>query len=372
MSDWEALKRAHDGGEMFERIRDLPDQIGEAEERMRGGFDRPLPAGPFRNVLLLGMGGSAIGGEIVAARLADEASIPLLVHRGYGVPAWCGPGTLVVATSYSGTTEETLSASRAARRRGATLVAVTSGGRLAVDARENGEPVIEVPPGFPPRTAVGHLTLSSFAALRGAGVLGCSWDDLGIGEARRRLEALRREWDLETVPRESEPARIAAALEGALPVIYHGGGESSPVATRWCGQLAENGKTFSHRAEFPELNHNEIVGWVHPEETIDRIALLVLENETDAPETRRGMEEALKLISGKARRVLRISMTGEGPLARIFAAVYLADFVSWFLAVRRGVDPTPVRAIDELKAGLAKGRAPGEIGPGAAARKESS
>lgn len=365
MIDWEARRREFDGAGMFERIRDLPEQIGEAEERLRRGPEGDLPPGPFRNVLLLGMGGSAIGGEIAAARQEGEGAVPIGVCRGYGVPPWCGPGTLAVATSYSGNTEETLAASREARRRGASVVAVTSGGRLAGEVREEGEALFEVPPGLPPRTAIGHLTFSALAALRGAGIGGEGPASGEAGEVRRRLESLRRSWNLEGGPADSEPARVAVDLEETLPVVYHCGGETAPVATRWCGQLAENAKTFSHRAEFPELNHNEIVGWVHPEGTIDRIGLVVLESETAGMETRRGMEAALRLISGKARRVIRIPAAGKTPLSRIFGAVYLADFVSWFLAVRRGVDPTPVRAIDELKAALAGGRA-------GAARKEIS
>jgi glucose/mannose-6-phosphate isomerase len=258
MNNWSALRARHDPSGMFERIRDLPEQIEDAAARFRSP-GRALSATDASAVLLLGMGGSAIGGEVVSALLRGTSRLPVLISRGYTIPAWCGRSTLVVATSYSGNTEETLAAWEEARASGAILAAVTSGGELADRAAAESAPLVLVPGGFPPRAAIGYLTVSLLLLLEEAGVAPASGG--AIGETARFLAARREAWGFAAGAGEGEPARLAALLEGSLPFLYHGGGESEPVAARWSGQLAENAKMLSHRAAFPEANHNEIVGW---------------------------------------------------------------------------------------------------------------
>ncbi|MFH1681251.1 MAG: bifunctional phosphoglucose/phosphomannose isomerase [Candidatus Eisenbacteria bacterium] len=351
MSEWGSLRERHDRSGMYERIRDLPEQIGEAASRFRVLSPDP-DGGGVRNILLLGMGGSAIGGEIASALLAPESGLPVFVSRGYDAPAWCGGDTFAVATSYSGNTEETLAAAESALSRGARLAAVSSGGSLGALAEARGLPLVLVPGGCPPRAAIGHLTVSALLLLEKAG-LSPSWAG-ALGEAVRLLEDLRAEWNIGAAPGEGAPSRVARALHGSFPVLYHGGGEMAPVAARWCGQLAENSKTLSHRAAFPEANHNEIVGWERAP-ALPPIAVVALESGGDRPTVRKGMECALRLVEGSARSVLRLEARGDRPVARILGGVYFGDFVSYFLALLNGVDPTPVRSIDQLKRELAHG-----------------
>ncbi len=353
MREWEELRRTRDGAGMFEKIRDLPEQMGEAADRFRRQAPR-LPAGDWRSVLFLGMGGSAIGGEIAAALLEPLSQIPARVVRGYSVPRWCGPSTLVIATSYSGDTEETVRAVDEAAARGATVLVVTSGGTLGGWAERNGASVALLPDGLPPRAAIGHLTVPILLFLQGLS-LTPPWDG-PLGEARMRMEKLRERWNVSRSPSDGEPARIASKLAGTLPVVYHGSGEMKPVATRWCGQLAENGKMLAHRAEFPEACHNEVVGWAGPKGVLSAISLVLLWSGADHERTRRAMKVAADQIRALPKWVCDVEAEGEGPLARIFSTIYLGDMVSYFVALENGVDPTPVEAIDLLKDALRRDR----------------
>jgi glucose/mannose-6-phosphate isomerase len=299
------------------------------------------------------MGGSAIDAEIAAAALRGIGPVPVIVSRGYDVPAWCGPSTVAIATSYSGNTEETLAAAEDARSRGARLACVASGGRLAALADAWRAPLALVPAGYPPRAAIGHLAISTLLLLERA-CLSPVWGP-AIEEARAVLRARRSAWRLEEGPVDGEPASVASALDGTMTFVYHGGGETGPVALRWRGQLAENAKTLAHAASFPEANHNEIVGGEGMEEGA-RVSIVALETPADGERVRRGMEAALRLVAPRSSRVIRAACTGSCPLARIFSGVYFADWVSYFLALRRGVDPTPVRSIEALKRELAEER----------------
>ena len=346
MREWEELRRTFDGAGMFEKIRDLPEQMGEAADRFRRQAPH-LPAGDWRSILFLGMGGSAIGGEIAATLLEPLSPIPARVMRSYSVPRWCGASTLVIATSYSGDTEETIRAVDEAAGRGATVLAVTSGGALAWWADQNGSPVALLPAGLPPRAAIGHLTVPILLFLHGLS-LAPPWDE-SLGEARKKMEEMRERWSAARGPSDGQPARIASGLVGALPAVYHGSGEMTPVATRWCGQLAENGKMLAHRAAFPEACHNEIVGWAGPKELLSTVSLVLLRSAADHERTRRALEIASDQIRALPRTVLSVDAEGESPLARIFSTIYLGDMVSYFVALENGVDPTPVEPIDLLK-----------------------
>ena len=170
--------------------------------------------------------------------------------------------------------------------------------------------------------------------------------------ARRALEKLRPGYAGDEGAERCEPARLAESLLGTFPVIYHAAGEMEPASIRWCGQFAENAKTLSHRASFPELNHNEIVGWSRPEELFSLTSLILFRGDGDPPRVREGMEAAVEMIRGRAARFLPVRMSGADALERIFRAVYLGDFVSYYLALAGGVDPTPVERIVALKAKL--------------------
>ncbi len=348
--DWNSLRKEFDLHGMFDRIFALPEQLLDAGKR----YGKNEPKGlrrDYSHILLIGMGGSAIGGDIVAAALRRQSAIPIVVSRGYEIPSWCGADTLVVATSYSGETEETLSAASEAVERRATLVAITTGGKLGEIARSGKFPVIDVPKGYPPRTAIGYLTIPALLLLETVGIY--TPDDNLLAATCKRLVADRTSWNLEGNEENSQPVQIAESLIGAFSVIYSGGGESEPVARRWAGQLAENGKTLTHTNSFPELNHNEIVGWDHPSELLGRFSLIFLDNEADHERVKRGMEATAGLLSRYPAAFIRVAIRGKNPLERIFSSIYLGDMISYYVSLGNGVDPTPVRRIDKLKSELA-------------------
>ena len=367
MIDWAGRRERYDGSGMFEKIRDLPEQMSDAVRR----FPEEVPPvrREMRNVIFLGMGGSAIGGDIAAAIAAPFSSVPVSVVRGYEVPAWCGSSTLAIATSYSGNTEETLAASEEAVRRGADVRVITSGGAMGEWADRLGLPRVIVPNGRPPRTAVGYLTVSALLLIGRAGILPTRED--AIEDARREVERLRREWGLEgEEPGECPPSMVAGRIGDRLPVIYHGGGVMTPVATRWRCQIEENGKRLAHTAAFPELNHNEIMGWEKQPRASERFTVVVLDDPAVPGNVRKGMDAALHLIEERQIPVVPVGVTGADPMARLYSALYFGDFVSYYIALLGEVDPTPIRSIDRLKKSLASDTRPsGEGGPGERERK---
>lgn len=315
-----------------------------------------LPCGPavhargFDGVVVCGMGGSAIGADFVRAALPDLA-VPYEVVRGYEPPAWVDPCTLLVAVSYSGNTEETLACVQTAHERGAGVVCVTSGGTLAAIAKERDWTVIAVPGGLQPRAAVGYLLTALAAALARTGLAP------GMPEQAAETAGLLRVMAAELGPEVPEPYNAAKAiarrLYGRLPLIY-GAGVTAPAARRWKTQLNENGKAPAWFAELPELCHNEIVGWDGDAALLGHLHVVVLEDPQEDPRVSRRLEPTLAGVRARAAGVDVVAARGSSPLARVCSAAYLGDWVSLYLAILYGVDPTPVAPIEELKRTLAE------------------
>jgi glucose/mannose-6-phosphate isomerase len=299
-------------------------------------------------LIVAGMGGSAIGGSLARAMLGDHASRPILAARAYGLPPWTTPDTTVMCASYSGDTEETLACYEAAEVIGAPRVAVTSGGKLAALARADGVPVIPVAGGFQPRAAVAYMTV---AALEVAGLCGAG-PRLGseIDVAADHLEELVVEWGAGG-PDDSQSKTLARALHDSVPVIA-GSALTGPIAYRWKTQFNENAKipAFSH--ELPELDHNEIVGW-QSASALGRFAAIFLDDSDTHPRVKQRIELTRELIGEQATDSFVVHSRGQTAVERVFSLVLLGDFVSLYVGVLRGVDPTPVTVIEELKARLA-------------------
>jgi glucose/mannose-6-phosphate isomerase len=301
-------------------------------------------------IIVAGMGGSAIGGELARAVLGDHASRPLLTARAYGLPPWTTNETTVVCASYSGTTEETLACYEAAGVIGAQRVVVTSGGELAEMARADGVPVIPVSGGYQPRHAVAYMTVAvlEVAALSGVGPRMNSEIDV----AADHLEELVIEWGPDGVDA-SEAKTLARALVGTIPLIA-GAGLTTGIAYRWKCQINENAKSPAYSLELPELDHNEIVGWASANEH-GRISAVFLDDDDTHPRVKERIELTGRLIRPGAASVHRVHSRGRTTVERVFSLVLLGDLVSLYLAVLRGVDPAPVDVIDELKSELARG-----------------
>lgn len=324
----------------------LPDHLRDALWRVETAAIEPAdsPGG----LIVAGMGGSAAGGMLADAILGDRSRRPLAVSRGYMLPAWTSAETTVLCSSYSGNTEETLAAYEAAGVIGARRLAVTSGGRLADMARADGVPVIPLPGVLQPRCAVGYMVVASLEAAAICGVADSIHTEIDVAAAH--LEGLTAEWGPEG-PDGSEARSLARELEGHVPIIV-GADATVAAAYRWKTQINENAKVPSWTAELPEADHNEIVGWAGAAD-LGRFALVVLGDSDSHPRERERLDITAELVAKAGIPVHRIESRGETRIERILSLVLLGDWVSYWLAVAGGVDPSPVLAIDELKSRLA-------------------
>ncbi len=349
--DYAALRSHLDTTDMLGRLIDFPAQM-EAAWKIGAEFAssaEKLRGNAFERVVVCGMGGSAIGGDLARSFLGDRARLPIHSCRDYHLPANLARGALVVASSYSGNTGETLAAYDAARAQGATVIAITSGGQMAERCARDGVPVCTIPGGMPPRSAIGYSLMPMLHVLRATGV--AAFDDREFREAldvaRERCEAYH--------PRNHDNGAIELAndLHRRTAFVYAAPGLLEGVARRWACQINENAKTLAHFAFFPELNHNEIVGWEVGEHLLSNAVILSLEDREDHPMTRRHADVGLSLMGSSAARVERLETPGGGRLARMLAMMLLGDFASVYLAYLNDVDPTPVKKIDALKKELA-------------------
>ena len=338
--------RAVDPGGMLDDVLAQPLQLGDALWRAQsaGVNARDVPGG----LTVCGMGGSAIGGDLAAAALGDRATRPIATVRGYALESWTAPDTLVLCSSYSGDTEETLACFDAAGAAGAERVTLTTGGRLAQAARDEGAPVIGVPAGMQPRAAVLYGTVGALecAALAGAAPAIHSEIDAASG----LLGELVAEWGPDGAE-DSAAKRLARELHGTIPVV-HGAGPTVAVSRRWKTQINENAKAAAYATELPEADHNEICGWAHGRRSAPLVALF-LEDPDQHPRVRRRIEVTAAEIERTGAPALRITARGRSRLERVLSLVLLGDLVSVYLAALSGVDPTPVNAITRLKRALA-------------------
>jgi glucose/mannose-6-phosphate isomerase len=311
------------------------------------------PAGgitPPRAIVALGMGGSGIGGDLLRAVLFDEAVGPVISVKEYRAPAFVGPQTLVFACSYSGDTEETLAAYDEATTRGAPCVAITSGGALLRRAQERRHLAVVIPPRLPPRAALPYLFLPMLAVLARAGVVR-AFD----AELREAVDVVRHVAAEYGPDHSDSPARrLADLLRGHIPVVYSAVPFLEPAAERWKDQFNENAKTFAVWNTFPELNHNETVGWGLDAALARLLHVIILRDAVEPERLARRVAITRDLAFARAGGLDEVRATGTGKLARLLSAILIGDFVSWYLALQRGVDPTPVAVIDELKRRLAQ------------------
>jgi glucose/mannose-6-phosphate isomerase len=325
----------------------LPEHLRDALWRVESAImqDWDTTAG----LVVAGMGGSAIGGALARAAMGDHASRPIFVTRAYGLPPWTTPDTMVLCASYSGNTEETLACYESAGALGAKRTVVTTGGRLAEMARADGVPVIPLPGGFQPRAAVAYMIVAALevAALCGAGPRLTPEIDV----AASHIEQLVTEWGPDA-PEDSLAKELARGLHGTTPVIA-GAGLTSPIAYRWKTQINENAKQPCFWNELPELDHNEISGWEGASD-VGRFSAVFLDDSDAHPRVKERMDVTERLITGNAAASFRLETRGQTAIERVISLVLLGDLVSIYLAALRGVDPGPVKLIEELKAALAE------------------
>jgi len=284
-----------------------------------------------------GMGGSAVGSDLAAAAIGRRATRPLRTVRAYAPDPWLSADTLVLCSSYSGNTEETLACFEAAGEAGAPRVALTTGGRLADRARAEGVPVIGVPSGMQPRASVIYMTV---------GVLECAAACGAAPSLREEVEGAAEVLSgLASDP--AEAAEIAAVLEGTLPVV-HGAESTAPVARRWKGQLNENAEMVAFASELPEANHNEIEGWARGRDVAPLSAVL-LRAADQHPRVQRRLDLTAEVLGRTGAPVVRVEARGDTPVAQVLSLVMLGDLMSVDLADRTGVDAAAMEAIENFK-----------------------
>jgi glucose/mannose-6-phosphate isomerase len=334
----------YDRSDMRALLTGFPHQVGDAVRIGKEAALVPLKAKPAA-IVVTGLGGSAIGGDLLRSYLADQLEVPFVVNRHYTLPKFVGPSTLVVVSSYSGGTEETVASYHEAMKRKAQVVCVTSGGEIASLARKNKQTLILLPKGYPPRAALGYSFFPMLLMLSRYKIIPSQ--DAAVRETVALLKKLSVRYRL--TGQKNQALELARQLYNKVPVIYSSTDRTDAVNVRWRGQIAENAKTLAFGHVFPEMNHNELVGWKVLRRVMEEMAVVYLHDREDHPRVALRMEIARGIIGEFAARIIDVRSEGKSRLARTFSLVHLGDWASFYLAMLNGVDPTPVNVIDYLK-----------------------
>ena len=349
--NWERL----DPSGMRTLIESFPDQLHDAARMASALSLTPPPA--VENIVVAGLGGSAIGGDVIRSAFGSRLKVPLIVSRDYRLPGFVGPRSVVIASSYSGNTEETIESYREARQTGAHIVCIASGGMLASLAEADGKPLIRIPGGLPPRAALGYSSISLLGCLTALGQM----DDKGgmaVDETVSQLRRLCKRYATGNPECRNPAKKLARSLKGTIPAIYAAAGLLEAAAVRWRGQFEENAKNLAFHHLLPEMNHNELVGWDCPAPSLRRLSVVLLRDHEEHPQVRRRFALSLPILERRSAVVRQVRSQGESRLTRLFSVIYFGDFVSLYLAALNGVDPTPVAVIEGLKARLVRKAAP--------------
>jgi glucose/mannose-6-phosphate isomerase len=333
---------------MYEVTAGLPEQVEAAVVASRGLEGLPSREG-IENVVVLGMGGSGIAGDILVAAAGPFMAVPVVVVKSYTLPAFVGEGSLVLAISFSGNTEETLEAASVAAVQGAKVVAVTSGGELGKLASAWGSPVVPVPDTIPqPRAALGAMAIPPLVVLEEVGLFpgAGQWIQLAVDQLKRRRDELVKD---------ANPARdLARRIGRTLPLIQSSHSLGAAAAQRWKTQINENAKAPAFWSVHPELCHNEVCGWgQHGDVTRQVMSIVKLRHESEHPQVVRRFDIVDDYLREAVSTVEEVWAEGEGDLAQLLDLVLMGDFVSLHLAFQEGIDPGPVSVLVEIKQRLA-------------------
>jgi len=345
------IKRV-DKSSMLDLLLSFPVQCKEAG-RIAASANILFEKRDFSKVVFAGLGGSAIGADLVRAYLYSESKIPISVYREYDLPAFVDSSTLVIISSYSGNTEETVSAYSEAKEKGATVIVISSGGKIRENAQKDKFTFIQIPAGLPPRCALGYLSIIPLCLLAKLGLI--KNVDHAITQAIADLEDLKKKkLDPGISQKENLAKFVASRLYNKFTVIYSSSVHFDVCATRFKGQLNENSKALALSHVFPEMNHNEIVGWQNPQRLFKNFVVVMLRDTGMHPRVIKRMDITRQILKDEGVEVIEIYSQGQGLLSRILSLIYIGDFTSLYLAILYGIDPTPVDRVTYLKQELAK------------------
>lgn len=339
-----------DRSNFFKLLVDFPQQVEEAIQIAKAA-EVKLNVRGIQNIVISGLGGSAIGGDLLRSYLAGQLRVPVIINRHYSLPGFVSQNSLVFISSYSGNTEETIAAHRVAIRQRARIICISSDGETAQLAKRYGQPLITIPRGFPPRAALGYSFFPMLVTLRKLHVVKLS--EAEWKETVTLLRTLSKRYG--DVDSKRNPAiDLAYRLKGKLPIVYSATDMLDSVNLRWRGQLAENAKVLAFGNVIPEMNHNELVGWRVLKDLMKNMAVVILRDRADHRRVKQRTDITREIVGEFAGYVTEVHSEGRSLLARMFSLVYLGDWVSFYLAILNGIDPTPVKVIDYLKSQLAK------------------
>ena len=326
---------------MYELIRDFPDHLQEALSIGRNA-KLGAPDGPYTNVVVTGLGGSGIGGRIAAQAVAGEGTCPIEVYSNYYLPAYVGKGSLVIACSYSGNTEETLAAMDQALASGARVVCITSGGTMLESAKAKGLDHIVIPGGNPPRTMLAYSLTQQFFVLKHFGIIKSDFET-SIARAAQQLKSGQ-----EAI--KAEGKELAGKLHGKRAIIYSEA-STEAVSIRFRQQLNANSKELCWHHAIPEMNHNELVGWAGGDKSL---AVTIFRHKDDHERSQMRMEINKEVFAKYTPHIFEVWSKGDDRLGRQLHLIHLGDWASWYLAEKKGVDATEIGVINMLKGKLAE------------------
>jgi glucose/mannose-6-phosphate isomerase len=336
-----------DKSKMLETVLQFPEQV---EEAINLGYNVKLKKFKPKNIVVAGMGGSAISGHIIAAWCLNRLPIPVFVCSDYELPAFVGKDTLVICASYSGNTEETLSAFADGVSKGARMLGLSSGGKLEEFCGKLRIPFIKIRTGMQPRAATAYMLFPMIAAMDVMGIFngGKTIDARAeIQDALNVLHELRGRM-LPEVPAQENPAKkISQFMLEKIPVVF-GFGAYGPIAKRWRTQLNENSKVVGWDNAFPELNHNETVGWDQDYDQ-SRFGVVALRSEDESPQMSARIDFTCQMIKERGAGVVSVMAKGKSLLAKMMYSMYIGDVTSIYLGIIRGIDPSTVDIITKLK-----------------------
>jgi glucose/mannose-6-phosphate isomerase len=344
------LRSKLDSKDMFGMIAAMPDHL---EEGMAVGLAvdlRNLEQEAFNSIVVAGMGGSAIAGDIVRSYLLDQMQVPLWVTRHYKLPAFVNKRSLVICSSYSGNTEETLSAYDYALESGAKVIAISTGGRLASKAESDDIPIIRIKGGLQPRAALGYSLAPLLMILTRLGLCQNQCEEISrvAGSMRGRLRSYNPDSE------NNQALELARKIHRSIPLIYAGYDRFDTVALRFKCQINENAETPAFANVFPEFNHNELVGFHKLHDLQKGFTVIIMRDGHDHGRIKARMDIVEQYLKDVGTKVITIESQAGTDLERIFYFIQYLDFTSYYLALLNGIDPYPVAAIDHLKERLSR------------------
>ncbi|MEW8979191.1 MAG: bifunctional phosphoglucose/phosphomannose isomerase [Symbiobacterium sp.] len=347
LQDAAAIRTADTQGMLALQI-GYPQQFREGIALARAFSLPPLPADLHEVVILGTGGGSAASGQLLRSYLFHEAKVPIQVVQGYNCPGYVDEHSVVIAVSHSGKTEEINSSFEQAARTGATLVAMGAGGRLKETATRLGAPYLDVPGGLMPRVAIGYIFVPILLMLERWGL--CGDQSQALAESLDLLAALASEYGPESPVERNLAKQVTREIMDKIPVIYGFADHFDAVAWRWKNQLGENGKYMAFWNTIPHLHHDEAVGWDMQPELLRQLAFVLLRDRAgESAQMQKRWTATREILAERAGACVEVWSRGESLLARMLSLVVLGDFVSCYMAIAKGVDPTPVAIIDLFK-----------------------